>query len=93
VTEVATLLNEEQGAVFESPRTVRLSLAAGESAPPHQHPEATVIFAVHEGRCDLQVGEETLALEAGDVARFDGAQDIAPTAREDLRALVVLVGT
>lgn len=92
MTELATLADDERGVLFESPRTVRLSLAAGESAPTHQHPEATVIFAVHEGRCDLQVGEETLDLEAGDVARFDGDQDIAPMAREDLRALVVLAG-
>lgn len=92
MTDVGTLADDERSILFESPRTVRLSLAAGESVPTHQHPEATVIFAVHEGTCDLQVGEETLALEAGDVARFDGAQDIAPAAREDLRALVVLVG-
>ncbi|WP_138005270.1 cupin domain-containing protein [Halalkalirubrum salinum] len=78
--------------VFPSvePKTVRLDLTAGESVPPHEHPDREIVLYILEGQLDLTVAEETYELTAGDVARFDGAQDISPTAIEDSRALLVL---
>ncbi len=43
-----------------------------------------------EGQLDLTVADETYKLSTGNIARFDGAQDISPTAIEDSRALLVL---
>jgi uncharacterized cupin superfamily protein len=79
--------------VFEGaePRTNLLQLAAGEQVPEHQHPGRTILFYVIEGDIRLRVGEETTSLRAGDLARFDGRQDVSPTAETDSRALVVLV--
>ncbi|WP_324757292.1 cupin domain-containing protein [Haloarcula montana] len=77
--------------LFEGePRTVRLALDAGESVPPHQHPGRQIVFQVLDGEFDLELGAETLSLSAGEVARFDGAQDISPTAVTDAEALLVL---
>lgn len=77
--------------VFDGePRTVRLSLDAGESVPTHQHPGRVVVAHVLEGDLHLRVGDDVLELAAGDVARFDGAQDVEPTARTAATALLVL---
>jgi quercetin dioxygenase-like cupin family protein len=88
---LSTLDGDGRTPVFEGdPRTVRLALAAGESVPPHRHPGQQILFSVHEGEFDLDLGSETLSLSAGEIARFDGAQDISPTAVTDAVALVVL---
>lgn len=79
--------------LFEGePRTVKLSLDAGERIPAHRHPERAVVIHVLSGALDLDLDEETLELAAGDVARFDGDRDISPAAREDSVALLVLAG-
>jgi quercetin dioxygenase-like cupin family protein len=75
--------------VFEHPYTVVLGLEAGDSIPGHTHPDQHILFAVFEGSLDLSVGEETRTLGAGDVANFEGDQEIAVDAREDASALVV----
>jgi quercetin dioxygenase-like cupin family protein len=75
----------------QSPRGVRLELDEGESIPEHRHPDSAIVFHQIAGRVDVTVGDETLALEPGDVARFDGDQDISPTARTDTTALIVFV--
>lgn len=93
--ERASLTDAAEGGrsvVFaESPRTVQLSLDADESIPGHRHPDTDVVFYLRSGRLDLRLGEETHSLSGGDVVRFDGDQEIAPTALEDSTALVILV--
>jgi len=74
----------------DEPRTIRLSLDAGERVPEHDHPDRTILIHVIEGALDFTLGGDTHELTAGDVIRFDGDQGIAPEAREDTRALVVL---
>jgi quercetin dioxygenase-like cupin family protein len=86
-------LNEELRAhVFpgREPQTVRLSLAARGAVSPHQHPEREVVCHVLDGGLDVSLGDETVNLTGGEVARFDGAQDISPRAVEDSTALLVL---
>jgi len=75
----------------ESPRTVHLTLAADESVPPHRHPDTDVVFYLRSGRLDLRLDEETHRLTEGDILRFDGGREIAPTAVEASEALVFLV--
>lgn len=72
------------------PKTVRLQLEAGESVAPHDHPGRSIVFHLLEGSLSLDLDGETYELTAGDVARFDGDQQIAPTAEEDTTALIVL---
>ncbi|MBX0324635.1 cupin domain-containing protein [Halomicroarcula sp. F13] len=77
--------------LFEGePKTVRLTLSAGEEVPPHQHPGRDIVFHLLDGEVDLTLGETTLSLSASDVARFDGEQDISPAAVTDCEALLVL---
>jgi len=77
-------------AFAEGPRTVRLTLDAGESVPEHRHPEATPLIHVVEGELDVAVDGESHVLEAGGLLRFDGRKPVSPTAREDSVAVVVL---
>ncbi|WP_123533474.1 cupin domain-containing protein [Halosimplex salinum] len=80
-----------RGVLFEgAPKTVRLALEAGDRVPPHQHPDEEIVCYVIEGELEMELGEETHELVAGDAARFSGDQDISPTAREDSVALLVL---
>lgn len=74
----------------ESPKTIRLTLPAGESVPPHDHPGHDVVFHLLEGEIDLRLDETTVAVEAGELVRFDGKREIEPTAREDSTAVIVL---
>ncbi|ELZ16435.1 cupin [Haloterrigena salina JCM 13891] len=77
--------------VFDGePRTVRLELAAGESVPAHRHSERTIVCHVLEGTLEMGLGDEEYVLEAGEILRFDGRQEIAPEARTDATALLVL---
>jgi len=93
-TELVSLADRADGdraVLFENdPKTVRLALDAGESVPPHRHPETDIVFHLLSGTLDLNLGNETHRLTAGDVARFDGEQDISPAAIEDSEALLVL---
>lgn len=75
----------------DSPRTVHLTLSADESVPPHRHPETGVVFYLRSGTLDLRLDEETHRLTAGELVRFDGSREIAPTAVEASEALVFLV--
>ena len=77
--------------LFEGePKTIQLTLDAGESIPAHKHPGRDIVFLLRSGAVDLTLGEETLSLSPGDVVRFDGGQDIAPAATADSEALLVL---
>lgn len=72
------------------PKTIRLTLDAGESVPAHTHPGRDIVFYLREGTVKVDIGAETHRLTAGDIARFDGDQDIAPHAEVDSTALIVL---
>jgi len=72
------------------PKTIRLTLAAGEEVPPHDHPDREIVLYLVEGEIELTLGKETHEVTAGDVARFDGDQDVSPKATEDSTALLVL---
>jgi len=95
VTTVETLA-ELEGAphanVFPDtdPKTIRLTLAEGEAVAPHSHPDREIVFHLVEGRVELRLDDETVGLAGGDVARFDGDREIAPTALEASTALIVL---
>jgi len=95
-TERASLSDGEGGRtrLFDGePKTVHLSLDAGESIPRHRHPDRDIVFHLRSGAVDLTLGDETLSLTAGDVVRFDGDQDIAPAATADSEALLVLASS
>jgi quercetin dioxygenase-like cupin family protein len=72
------------------PKTIRLTLDEGEGVAPHSHPDREIIFYLIEGTVELQLGDQTHELTAGDVAHFDGDQEIAPRAVEKTIALIVL---
>ena len=91
--ETLTALDGEPHAnVFPGadPKTIRLTLDDGDEIAPHTHPGHDVVFYLVEGAVTLTVGEESHDLDAGDIARFDGDQDIAPRALEESAALVIL---
>lgn len=92
ITRLADLEGAPHATLFPDvePKTIRLTLAAGEAVAPHAHPERRIVCHLLEGAMDLALGDETYALQAGDVARFDGDQDISPRAVEDCTALLVL---
>jgi len=89
---LADLESEPHALLFDGdePRTIRLSLAAGESVAEHSHPGRSIVLSVIDGAIDLSLDGETYALEGGEVIRFDGERSIAPTAQEASTALVVL---
>lgn len=72
------------------PKTIRLILDAGGEVPSHSHPDREIVFYLIEGTIELELGDETRELSAGDIARFDGDQEIAPHAVEESTALIVL---
>ncbi|MGQ3330818.1 cupin domain-containing protein [Halorubrum sp. FL23] len=74
----------------DEPKTIRLTLDAGGEVAPHSHPDRKIVFHLIEGTIELEIDGETHELSAGDVACFDGDQEIAPHAVEDSTALIVL---
>jgi quercetin dioxygenase-like cupin family protein len=83
--------DDGRGVLFEGePRTVRLALEAGETVPAHEHPGRDIVCYVVEGELTMALGEDDHSLIPGDVLRFDGDQDISPTAETDAVALLVL---
>jgi quercetin dioxygenase-like cupin family protein len=72
------------------PKTIRLTLEAGESVAAHDHPDREIAFYLVEGELTVEIGADSYDLSAGDVARFDGDQRIAPHATADSTALIVL---
>jgi len=72
------------------PKTIRLTLAAGDEVPAHSHPDRDIVFYLVEGEIALTLGEETHEVTAGEIARFEGEQDISPRATADSVALIVL---
>ena len=91
LVDLNELEGEGRAALFEGePHTVRLSLAADEGVPAHQHPDREIVFHQLSGELDLHLGDEVHSLTPGDVVRFDGDQDISPQAQTDSEALLVL---
>ncbi|OIB59093.1 cupin domain-containing protein [Natrialba sp. SSL1] len=74
----------------EEPKTIRLELGTDEAVAPHSHPGRDIVFHLLEGEIELELDGDTYEVTAGDVARFDGDQDIAPRAVEPSTALIVL---
>ena len=72
------------------PKTIRLTLDAGERVDPHTHPGRDIVLYVVDGAIDLELDGDAHALAAGDVGRFEGEREISPVAREPSTALVVL---
>ncbi|MFB6152883.1 MAG: cupin domain-containing protein [Halodesulfurarchaeum sp.] len=73
------------------PKTIRLTLDAGEEVAPHSHPDREIVFYLVDGTVELQLGSQSHELTAGDIAHFDGDQEIAPRAVEEATAVIVLV--
>jgi len=72
------------------PKTIRLTLDAGERVDPHRHPGREIVIYLLQGRITLQLGGDEFELTDGDIARFDGDQEISPVASEDSIAMIVL---
>lgn len=92
VRTLSALDGEPHARVFPDaePKTIRLTLAADEAIPAHTHPDREIVLYLVSGKLELRVGEETDTLDSGDVARFDGEQEISPRAIEASTALLVL---
>lgn len=71
-------------------KTIRLTLDAGEAVPPHAHPGRQIVCYLVEGELELTLGDVSHQLAAGDIARFDGDQQISPEVIEDSTAVPVL---
>ena len=74
----------------EEPKTIRLTLSEGEQVHPHKHSDREIVCYIISGELELRLGENTYAVEAGDIVHFDGAQDISPSAITDSTAILVL---
>ena len=74
----------------KEPKTIKLTLEAGESVPEHSHPGRDIVLYLLEGQIELTLDDETHDLSAGEIARFEGELDISPTAVDDSVALIVL---
>jgi len=72
------------------PKTVLLSLEAGERVASHTHPGRDVVLHLLDGAVELNLDDETRALESGDVVRFEGEREISPAATEPSTALILL---
>ncbi|MFC6717811.1 cupin domain-containing protein [Natrialbaceae archaeon GCM10025810] len=88
--DLASVDGRPHARLFDEPPTVKLSLEAGDAVAPHQHPDRVVVLHVLEGRLSVTLGEDEREVRAGEVVRFDGAQDISPEALETTTALLVL---
>jgi len=90
-TDLTALPDETHSEVFEerAPRTVRLRLEAGESVPPHTHPDVNVVLHVCSGRIELELDDEAYDLETDDIVRFSGEREVSPHAVETSTAVVV----
>lgn len=74
----------------KEPKTIRLKLEAGESVPAHSHPGRDIVLYLISGEIELELDDSPHLVEAGDIARFDGALEISPRANENSTALIVL---
>lgn len=90
ITSLDDLTATPHATAFDGrPRTIRLSLDAGEGVAAHSHPGEWVLLHVLEGRLDVRLDDDTHELAAGDMVRFSGDREVQPEAVEDATALVV----
>lgn len=92
IHSVTKLEGQPHANVFpeSEPKTIRLTLDEGEEIAPHSHPDREIIFYLIEGQIDLKLEDKTYEITAGDIARFDGDQNISPRAVDPSIALIVL---
>lgn len=92
IHELGELEGQPHANVFPDaePKTIRLTLLEGEKVAPHSHPGRDIVFYLIEGTIEVQLEAETHELTAGDIARFDGDQEISPHAVVDSTALIIL---
>lgn len=92
IESLAQLDGEPHANAFptDEPKTVRLTLAEGQQVDPHRHPDRDIVLYLISGELDLRLGDGSRRVAEGDVARFDGDQEISPTAITDSTALLVL---
>jgi quercetin dioxygenase-like cupin family protein len=91
VVALDALEAEPHAILFETePKTIRLSLDAGDEIAGHSHPDRQVVFHLLSGSIVVELDDEAYELEPGEVARFDGDQSISPRALEESTALLVL---
>ena len=91
-------VHEVQGAPHEhqvpesEPKTIRLTLEAGERVDPHRRPDRETAPTAIDGAIEPQLGPESREVETGDVPRFEGGRSVSPRATEG-RCRVVRAGS
>lgn len=92
ITQLDELDGHPHANVFpeNEPKTIRLTLDKGEKVASHSHPGREIVFYLIDGAIELKLDDQTYELRAGDVAHFEGEQEIAPSAVEESTALIVL---
>lgn len=88
--DLGTVTGEPHARLFEEPRVVRLTLAAGESMPAHSHPGTDVVIHVLEGELTVELNGESHRCGTGELLRFDGDREVVPRAEADAVALVTI---
>lgn len=89
--DLSTLAGQPQATVFAAaPRTVRLTLDAGEGVPEHRHPGKTIVFHQLDGELTVHLDGDAHHLGPGELLRFDGERSIEPRAQSDSVSLIVL---
>lgn len=89
-TALEAVTGEPHATLFEQPRVVRLTLAAGASMPAHSHPGADVVIHVLAGELTVDLDGESHRCGAGELLRFDGDREVTPRAETDAVALVTV---
>jgi quercetin dioxygenase-like cupin family protein len=86
-----SLSNGRTTALFKAHdlEVIRLVLPAGKSLPPHQVAGEITIHCI-EGSLEVQVGDATVVLSAGQLTWLDGGAMHGVTARTDASALVTI---
>lgn len=89
--DLGALERQPQATVFAAePRTVRLTLDAGEGVPEHRHPGRAIVFHQLDGECTVSLDGEAHHLSPGELLRFSGERSIEPRAETDSVSLIVL---
>lgn len=90
-TDLGDLEATTHAEVFETrePRTVRLSLKAEESVPPHTHPGTNVVILCLSGQIRLDLDDQVFQIGPEEAVRFRGDREVSPTAIKDSTAIIV----
>ncbi len=74
IKNISNLKDSQHVNIFpnKKPKTIRLKLDEGEKVDLHRHPKRKIIFYLIDGSIELTIEDETLKLEAGDIAHFSG---------------------